>query len=74
MMHWTILDDLSHRCFPYYFDFIWYLTPHSRRFKKASDLVHQFAMDIITKRRKELEEGVGGGYSGHDSYIALRLN
>ena len=52
--------NLFHRCFPYYFDFIWYLTPHSRRFKKASDFVHNFAMDIITKRRNELQEGVGG--------------
>ena len=52
--------DLPHRYFPYYFDFIWYLTPHSRQYKKTSDLVHKFAMDIITKRRKELQEGVGG--------------
>ena len=51
--------NLSLRCFPYYFDLIWHLTPHSRHYKRASDLVHQFAMDIITRRRKELEEGVG---------------
>ena len=59
MLHMDMLCTPSPRCFPYYFDLIWYLTPHSRRFKRDSDLVHKFAMDIITKRKKELEEGVG---------------
>ena len=30
--------------------------PESRRFKRASDLVHKFSMDIIMKRRAELKE------------------
>ena len=64
---------LTPRRFPYYFNFIWYLTQHSRRYKKASDLVHQFAMDIITKRRKELEEGVGVAIVGV-AYITVLRN
>jgi len=46
------------RYFPFYFDFIYNLSPSRQKFKKASTLVHDFAMDIITRRRKELEEKV----------------
>jgi len=48
------------RYFPHYFNIIYNLSPSSKKYKKASKLVHDFAMDIITRRRKELEEKVGG--------------
>ncbi|XP_065906269.1 ultra-long-chain fatty acid omega-hydroxylase-like isoform X1 [Dysidea avara] len=42
--------------FPYYFDIIYNLSSSKQQYKKAAKLVHDFAMDIITRRRKELEE------------------
>ncbi|KAK3599085.1 hypothetical protein CHS0354_024413 [Potamilus streckersoni] len=36
-------------------DFLYFLTPDGRRFKKHSEFVHKVAEDIISKRRKELE-------------------
>ena len=44
------------RFFPAYYDWVYALMPASRRFRKACDLVHKFAMDVITKRRAALEE------------------
>ncbi|XP_065909845.1 cytochrome P450 4F4-like isoform X2 [Dysidea avara] len=41
--------------FPYYFDFIYSHTSSSHDYKKATKVVHEFAMDIITKRRKQLQ-------------------
>jgi len=49
---------VHYRCFPYYFDIIYNLTPSSQQYKKAAQIVHEFSMDIITKRRKKLEEKV----------------
>ena len=44
------------RYFPYYWDLVYFSTKKGREFLKACEIVHRFSMDVIKKRRKELEE------------------
>ena len=57
-IQYMFMYHVHYRCFPYYFDIIYNLTPSSQQYKKAAQIVHEFSMDIITKRRKKLEEKV----------------
>ena len=47
---------LCNSFFPAYYDWIYALMPSKRRFIKQCEIVHEFAMDIIQKRRTELNE------------------
>ena len=42
--------------FPAYFDWVYALMPESKKFKRSCKLVHKFSMDVIKKRRAELDE------------------
>jgi cytochrome P450 family 4 subfamily B polypeptide 1 len=42
--------------FYYYWDTIYFMSKDGKQYKKASDVVHNFSMDVIQSRRKDLEE------------------
>uniref|UniRef100_H3AZM3 Cytochrome P450, family 4, subfamily T, polypeptide 8 n=1 Tax=Latimeria chalumnae TaxID=7897 RepID=H3AZM3_LATCH len=46
------------RCFPYYNDLIYYLSPQGRRFRKACKIAHNHTETILKKKKKSyLEKG-----------------
>ena len=44
------------RHFPHYWDLVYYFSKNGRELRQACAIVHKFSMDVIKKRRKELEE------------------
>ncbi|XP_064415856.1 cytochrome P450 4B1-like [Latimeria chalumnae] len=44
------------RCFPYYNDLIYYLSPQGRRFRKACKIAHNHTASVIEERKKTLKE------------------
>ncbi|XP_075038132.1 cytochrome P450 4B1-like [Mixophyes fleayi] len=43
------------RCFPYHNDFIYYLSPHGFRFRRALTIVHQHTDKVIKQRKASLK-------------------
>ncbi|XP_070822230.1 cytochrome P450 4B1-like [Chaetodon trifascialis] len=50
------LIDLRFRTFPYHNDFIFYLSPHGFRHRKACRIAHSHTEEVIRKRKEALKE------------------
>lgn len=57
----------------FYPDFLFYLSPSGREFKKNCDYVHKVAEDIIAKRKKSLEEEGSKPKSRHLDFLDILL-
>ena len=51
-----ICNNANSRFFPAYWDCVYALMPSGWRFKKLCKLVHNFSMEVIKKRRAELND------------------
>ena len=54
----SVLASKRFRFPPYYSDFIYYLSPSGRRFKKACDIVHAYSSGVIKKRKEQKEKQI----------------
>jgi len=52
----SILIETVCRFFPAYYNWIYMLTPNYWRFRRACQTVHKFSLEVIQKRRADLEE------------------
>ena len=52
----SILIETVCRFFPAYYNWIYMLTPNYWRFRRACQTVHKFSLEVIRKRRADLEE------------------
>ncbi|XP_070822233.1 cytochrome P450 4B1-like [Chaetodon trifascialis] len=50
------LIDLRFRTFPYHNDFIFYLSPHGFKYRKACRIAHSHTEEVIRKRKEALKE------------------
>ncbi|XP_076592475.1 cytochrome P450 4B1-like isoform X1 [Chaetodon auriga] len=50
------LINLRFRTFPYHSDFIFYLSPHGFRYRKACRIAHGHTEEVIRKRKEALKE------------------
>ncbi|XP_070822229.1 cytochrome P450 4B1-like [Chaetodon trifascialis] len=50
------LINLRFRTFPYHNDFIFYLSPHGFRYRKACRIAHSHTEEVIRKRKEALKE------------------
>jgi len=55
-LHVSILIETVCRFFPAYYNWIYMLTPNYWRFRRACQTVHKFSLEVIRKRRADLEE------------------
>ncbi|CAL8287754.1 unnamed protein product [Merluccius merluccius] len=50
------LINMRIRVFPYHSDFIFYLSPHGFRFRRACRVTHRHTEEVIRKRKEELKD------------------
>ncbi|XP_046892693.1 cytochrome P450 4B1 isoform X1 [Hypomesus transpacificus] len=51
------LVNLRFRVFPYHSEFIFHLSPHGFRYRKASKVAHSHTEEVIRKRKEALKDG-----------------
>ena len=56
LLHVSIFIETVCSFFPAYYNWIYMLTPNYWRFRRACQTVHKFSLEVIRKRRADLEE------------------
>ncbi|XP_077996725.1 cytochrome P450 4F6-like [Glandiceps talaboti] len=62
------LIDRRVRFPPYFIDFIYHLSPSGYRFRKALNVVHNYSINVIKKRKQELEAETRDGIKKKTKY------
>ena len=63
LLHVSIFIETVCSFFPAYYNWIYMLTPNYWRFRRACQTVHKFSLEVIHKRRADLEQKVSHTHS-----------